>query len=380
MIDICWLAQSGSAAAVDVIQGALQLTQDTIASWNETWIQTISPESQLWINIVAFARGLLGLAFIYMFIRYSNDIAKSRQFSTVVELLTFPLVIVLFLGGNGKLLADIILFFRSLGYRLVTGLLSQQLVGYTMEDAIRQFGLNNLGVQRIKQVYSECAGLTGTPFQECWNSKAAEVEAIYTNLQLQNGTIDLGPLASFAQAMINRTGIAAIQDAGTLASGALSGNLNGAFASILQDRLMPIIQSVLYAVQWAFVNIVEASLLIAAVMAPIALALSVLPVAGRPIWAWASGFIGLMGLQISYNLLVGIVAVVLVNTQGGALEVSQNLGFLMFIAIFAPALTTAIASFSATNLFTAISRRANGVASTLTGGIATVTKFAVLRK
>lgn len=220
MIDICWLAQSGSAAAVDVIQGALQLTQDTIASWNETWIQTISPESQLWINIVAFARGLLGLAFIYMFIRYSNDIAKSRQFSTVVELLTFPLVIVLFFGGNGKLLADIILFFRSLGYRLVTGLLSQQLVGYTMEDAIRQFGLNNLGVQRIKQVYSECAGLTGTPFQECWNSKAAEVEAIYTNLQLQNGTIDLGPLASFARAMINRTGIAAIQDAGTLASGA----------------------------------------------------------------------------------------------------------------------------------------------------------------
>lgn len=148
----------------------------------------------------------------------------------------------------------------------------------------------------------------------------------------------------------------------------------------MQDRLIPIIQSVLYAVQWAFVNIVEASLLIAAVMAPIALALSVLPVAGRPIWAWASGFIGLMGLQISYNLLVGIVAVVLVNTQGGALEVSQNLGFLMFIAIFAPALTTAIASFSATNLFTAISRRANGVASTITGGIATVTKFAVLRK
>jgi hypothetical protein len=124
---------------------------------------------------------------------------------------------------------------------------------------------------------------------------------------------------------------------------------------------------------------VEAALLIAAVLAPIALALSILPVAGRPIWAWLSGFVGLIGLQVGYNLLVGIVAAVLANTDGGAVEVSQNLGFLLFISVFAPGLVTALASWSATSLFSAISRRANGIASTITGGISTVAKFAVLK-
>jgi len=70
---------------------------------------------------------------------------------------------------------------------------------------------------------------------------------------------------------------------------------------------------------------------------------------------------------------------VLANTQGGALEVSQNLGFLLFISVFAPGLVTALATWSATSLFSAISRRANSIASTVTGGLSTAAKFAVLK-
>lgn len=371
MINTFLLAQEGSEAAVDIIQGALQLTEDTIASWNETWIEVVSPDSMLWGDIVAFSRGILALCFIYMFVRYGNEIMKTKYLGTVAELFTLPLVVLLFLGNNGALLANLILVLRSVGYSLVTALLSKQLVGYTLQDAVRQFGLNNLGVQRIKQVYSECEGLVGDPFLQCWDSKAEEVEAIYARLQAQNSGIDLGPLQDFATALINRSGIGAI---GAAAEGFSSGGINGAFAAILQDRLVPLIQTILYAVQWAFVNLVEASLLIAAVVAPIALVLSVLPVAGRPILAWGAGFVGLLGLQISYNLLVGIVAVVLANTDGGAIETSQNLGFLLFISIFAPALATGLSSWSATRLFSAISLRANSFASILTGGISTLAR------
>lgn len=374
------LAQEGSEAAVSVIEGALQLTEDTIASWNETWIETITPDSQLWTDIVAFSRGLLALCFIYMFVRFGNEIMKSRYLGTVVELFTFPLIVLLFLGNDGRLLSNVIRFVRSLGYNLVTALLSKQLVGYSLQDAVKQFGLNNLGVQRIKQLYSECEGLVGDPFLECWDSKADEVQAIYSNLQAANSGIDLGPLQSFADSLINMTIVGGIEDIGTIGSGALAGDINGAFASVLQDRLVPIIQSLLYASQWAFVNIVEAALLIAAVLAPIAMVLSILPVAGRPIWAWTSGFIGLMGLQIGYNLLVGIVAVVLANTDGDAVEVSQNLGFLVFIAIFAPALVSVFSTWSATSLYSAISRRANGLASTVVGGVSSAARLAVPRR
>jgi hypothetical protein len=298
----------------------------------------------------------------------------------VVELFTFPLIVLLFLGGDGRLLSNIILFIRSLGYTLVTGLLNQQLLGYTLEGAVKQFGLNNLGVQRIKQLYAECEGLVGDPFQQCWNSKGPEAQAIYDNLQAQNGDIDFGPLESFVTVLSDFTIAGGIDSIGDAVSGFRDGGINGAFVSVIQDRFIPLIQSVLYAVQWAFVNLVEAALLIAAVLAPIALVLSILPVAGRPIWAWASGFIGLMGLQIGYNLIVGIVAVVLANTEGGALEISQNLGFLMFISIFAPALVSGFSTWSATALYSAISRRANGIASTVTGGVSSAVRLAAIRR
>jgi hypothetical protein len=374
------LAQEGSEAAVNVIENALQLTQSTIESWNDTWAQTITPSSALWVTIVDFSRGLLALTFLYMFIRFGSEVMKSRYIGTVVELFTFPLIVLLFLGGDGRLLSNIILFIRSLGYTLVTGLLNQQLLGYTLEGAVKQFGLNNLGVQRIKQLYAECEGLVGDPFQQCWNSKGPEAQAIYDNLQAQNGDIDFGPLESFVTVLSDFTIAGGIDSIGDAVSGFRDGGINGAFVSVIQDRFIPLIQSVLYAVQWAFVNLVEAALLIAAVLAPIALVLSILPVAGRPIWAWASGFIGLMGLQIGYNLIVGIVAVVLANTEGGALEISQNLGFLMFISIFAPALVSGFSTWSATALYSAISRRANGIASTVTGGVSSAVRLAAIRR
>lgn len=380
MIELPLLAQAGSEAAVDVIQGALQLTEDTIASWNETWIDVVRPDSSFWQAIVNFSRGILAFCFLYMFVRYGNEVMKSKYLGTVVEMLIFPLVVLLFLGNNGALLSDSIFALRAVGYRLTTGLLSQQLVGYAMQDAIAQFGLTNLGVQRIKQVYSECEGLTGDPFQQCWESKAPEVEAIYRNLEAQNGNINFGPLEAFASSLVNRPQNSAIGEAAQVVGGLLTGDFGSAFAGVLQDRLLPIIQMLLYGLQWAFVNLIEASLLISAVLAPIALVLSILPVSGRPIWAWLSGFVGLIGLQISYNLVVGIVAVVLANTEGGAVETSQNLGFLIFISIFAPALTTAMATWSATSLFSAISRRANGIAGAITGGVSTAAKFAVLSK
>jgi DNA-binding GntR family transcriptional regulator len=61
------LAQQGSEAAADVIQGALQLSEDTIASWNETWNDLIRADSPFWQTIVQFSRGILALCFLYMF-------------------------------------------------------------------------------------------------------------------------------------------------------------------------------------------------------------------------------------------------------------------------------------------------------------------------
>lgn len=379
-IHTLYLAQEGSQAAADIVSNALELTEATIESWNEVWTEVITPESQLWDSVLDTARLTLAFAFIYMFVRYGNEVMKSKYLGTIAEMFTLPLIVLFFLGGNGFLLSQVILALRSLGYQLTVTLLQQQVVGYTLEGAVKQFSLNNIGVQRLKQIYSECEGLTGEPFTQCWESKAPEAEAIASNLESAAGDSSIAAQAvgQLVDVFTAIPGIGSLAEAGF--EGFTSGGFEGAYVSFLQSSLVPIIQTLLYAIQWAFVNLVEAALLISAVIAPIALALSVLPIAGRPILAWGSGFVGLLLLQLSYNLLVGLVAVVLANTEGNALETSQNLGFLVFLAVFAPAVTTALASYSASSIFTGISNRANSFAAVISGGISTAVRFASLGK
>jgi hypothetical protein len=62
---------------------------------------------------------------------------------------------------------------------------------------------------------------------------------------------------------------------------------------------------------------------------------------GRPIWAWATGFLSLFGVQLGYNIVVGLAATVLVNS--GA-ELASDVAFLFLISIFAPGLALLIAA------------------------------------
>ena len=103
---------------------------------------------------------------------------------------------------------------------------------------------------------------------------------------------------------------------------------------------MPIIRLILRSVQWAFVNILEAALLLTALFGPIAMGLSLLPLQGKPIWAWLIGFMSLFGVQLGYNIVVGLVAVVIVKSDA---ELVTDIAFLFFLAVFSPILAVLIA-------------------------------------
>ena len=74
-------------------------------------------------------------------------------------------------------------------------------------------------------------------------------------------------------------------------------------------------------------------------------------------------------MQLGYNLVVGIVATVLINTEGNVVEVASNLGFLAFASVFAPLFATVVTTWGGAALFNSISRRANAIAAVATGGV-----------
>jgi len=60
---------------------------------------------------------------------------------------------------------------------------------------------------------------------------------------------------------------------------------------------------------------------------------------GKSLWAWLTGFFALGFAKVSYNIIVGLAAVVVVNAG-----TTDTMGFLVIMAILAPALALALAA------------------------------------
>lgn len=93
--------------------------------------------------------------------------------------------------------------------------------------------------------------------------------------------------------------------------------------------------------QWAFANLIEASLLLTALTGPVAIAGSLLPIGTRPIWAWLTGLFSLGMAKIYYNIVVGLIATVIVNAQA---QNESDFGFVVLLSILAPVLSLTLAA------------------------------------
>lgn len=372
-----FLAQEGSEAAASILQQSLELSKGTVQAWQETWISVFDPSDMtgMWSAMIETSKVIAGFCLLYMAVKSGSELLSSQSIGKVVEMLSFPIATVLLLNGNGKFLAYITLAIREVGYFVVRSVTERQVMGVRLEIATEQLKRNNIGVQRINQLYGECISYVGEELTTCWQSKGAEGEAIINALE-KTSSVDMSPARAFAEtAMLLGTQadgtIGTLSDVGTGLKG-IASFFQGGFSEVVQDQAFPVIQAVLYALQWAFVNMSEAALLITAVLAPIALVMSILPTAGRPIFIWGSAMVSILGMQLGYNLVVGIVATVLINTEGNVVEVASNLGFLAFASLFAPLFATAGATWGGAAMFSSISRRANAIAAVATGGISAI--------
>lgn len=364
-----FFAQEGSQAASEVIRQSLQLSQDTVESWQRIWNAAIDPNSvEIWAGTVDFGLLLGTLSIIYLSINSAGELAKTTSWSKILEMFLWPITVFIFFLGNGRLLAQVVKIVRAIGYAQVANILNIQLAGVTFRQAVDQVRLNNLSINRIKQIYGECINLVGSDLNECWRSKEAEAQEMLKQL---GASTDVSPAQNFLDVILNFTVVGGIRDVGSF--------IEGGFTQVLQDKFVPLIETILYAMQWVFVNILDACLLGTALFAPIALGLSILPTAGRLIIGWGCTTIALFGIQLGYNMLVGIMAVVLVSTTGNFAEVVSDLGFLLIAAIFAPAIAYRLGKGGGVALFDTASRKAAQLTTAATSAVSTITNLILLR-
>jgi len=376
------LQNNPAGAAANTVANTLELSRATSEAWDRVWLSIFrtgfaTGEVGLWIALVRFAITLGALSIIFLAIKEGKEILARQSWSDLATMFVWPLVVLFFLSGSGNLLANTVLLMRQIATVQVRQVLEVQVGGLTFNQAISNVALTQSARTQIDAIYLECRDKTGDALITCWNdpAKRQAVERIVSAAERTNNG-SLNTLQQYAQTLFSLSGAGVTTTAGTNIASLLG---NGEGIDIFEPLTAPLqklIESFLWALTWAFLNALEAALLVTGLFAPIAMALSVLPLGSKPIWAWGIGFMSLFGIQLGWNMLVGLVASILVIANAQAIA---DLAFPVFIAIFAPILVTSVAAGGGLSLFSALNNSGGAIFNGLSNLTGAVTSLIVRR-
>lgn len=357
----------GTENAISTLEDSIQLTQETAESWKSVWNATIATDSELWIALVKLGIFLAAIGLIWVALTKGKEILEKSSWFGLVDIFIFPMVIVFFLSGNGFFLAQTIKLIKDIAYFQVNSIMGATALGISFSEALRVSQNNSLANQRVMQVFGDCLSETQQILEACYSDpdKLNEAQELLTELSNQGGVFSGNLLESIMNLM----------------SSDITEIARDFLGQLTQTPIMWIITTLLWALQWAFVNGLEATLILTALLAPVALGLSMIPIAGRAILSWGIGFISLFGIQLGYTIVVGITAIVLNQTSAegaNAGTVASDLAFLVFLALIAPVVASALATLSGISLYQGISRASADIVNGVTNAVGAAVNGVIL--
>ncbi|MBE9124731.1 MULTISPECIES: hypothetical protein [unclassified Coleofasciculus] len=354
------LAQADpTEAGLKILKASVDLAQNTADSWNQVWESVINPDNVLWSGIIQLGLLIAALSILYLAMTQGVEIVQRQDWGGLPAMLVPPIVIAFFLGANGNLLADTVLLTRTYAYNRVNEVLEIQLIDTTFQQAINKLAITNAARQQIENLYYECTTKVGFEMQDCYREKYPIAQQIVADAEEQAGVLNaLREFISNLSILSAEESLDLVLDPG----------------QFLRDKTIPIIRTILWAVQWSFVNILEASLLLTALLSPLAFGASLIPIQGRPAIGWATSYISLFGVQLSYNILVGLIATIIVGSGG---ELISDLAFSFFVSLFAPVLALTLVGGGGIAIYRAISANVGSLKSLTSDLLTTVVRSSI---
>ncbi|MGI2901928.1 hypothetical protein [Tolypothrix sp. VBCCA 56010] len=331
-----------------LVNGAGAATATSIADgWQLQWVDLLQNDTT---NNLYGALTNLGTFFavgtlLFFMVQWLKD-AINSDYSRPISALIWPFVVVILLtnSGNGTVLSNF-----TLGVRNYLNGVNQQVVTTADANQTYQQALNmSVAEDIVGSLLRPCQSLTGEQQNECFRKAKEEADKLleeYKNLY--------GRDKNWIYKLENK--VNNIADP----TGYISDN---SFDSLLGSTVQTSIKNFLISLQYAFQNLIEATMLLIAALGPIAVGASLLPVAGKPIFAWLTGFLSIGISKISFNIIAILTAAVIVNGPGQDINADPDLmWFIIFLGILAPIVSLFVAAAGAFAVFSAISNTASWV-------------------
>lgn len=333
--------------ADEILTNAIRTSQQTGEAWNKQW-DTIF-QSGLYYGIVTFAGVIAAGSLIFFMLQFMRAVMGDEDWQQALESLLLPIAVVVILANHGAILANSTALMRTVIHQQANNVLQIEFTQVKLQDAIQTVLHGQAIATELRTQLSQCYGMVGQKQIDCLQDLNTQIQKTIDAQPVQR--IKLPAFFGTIQRAIERIVNTPPTSANNNPADGLWQTLGGAAGAGSQD----IATNLLLAWGWAFANCLEMALLLNALMGPIAVA-GAIALNYKSFFAWLTGFFALGMAQVSYNIVTGLAAWVVVTA-----EVTDAMGFLIILGLLAPALSLALAAGGGLTTFTVIAGGSTGI-------------------
>ena len=322
----------------DIIENAAAGSSLISASFNDLWQQTLN--GGLYMAICSLGQMFAVATLVFFMVELAKNWINGDEAQPFASFI-WPLIVIVLLFNNGALLKTGTFSMRDTINEVNNDILEYTAAEANLNESFKR-AVNNIALtQKVNTALQECRSLTGSTEKsvECLNKAQQEVEALSSKLSANT------PPSESNWENEPKTWLQQAADGIAGAGDALSAGLSSAITGFATVVLLALCN----AYQWG----AEFSMLLTALLGPMAVGASLLPYGSKQIFTWLKAFFSLGMAKLSFNIILGLCGQLVSNA-----EQNQPMIFLLFIGLISPLLATALAAGGGIAIFGAVSQAA----------------------
>ncbi len=354
----------------DILENAAAGAQLVAEGFNELWQETLN--GNLYGSMCKVGQ-FFAIATLTLFMVELGKNWINQEDMKALSSWIWPILVIGLLANNGTLLRSGTLAIRGYINTVNNDILEFTAAGANLEVAFNRAVGNIALQQQVGAAMERCRSIPGNTQDSITCLQQAEAELttsapdLFKGSAPDSGSWEFNPLKSLSDAkdaLLN------------LSPGQIAEKIGNSITSTIGSMITGFVAVILLALNNAYQWGIEFTMLLTALLGPLAIGGSLLPFGAKPIFAWLTGYFTVGMAKLCFNIIIGLCGQLIANS-----EQNQPMIFLIFVGLVSPILASALAAGGGIAVWTGLGKTAafgtEIAAGIATGGVSTTAMVAV---
>lgn len=340
-------------SATSILENAIAVSKSSEEGLNNLWEMTFTGNySPGYVAVMEFAKKIMVIPFFWLFIPITRAFTFSR-YEEIFKHVAWLVLVAMLTANSYGLITTISYGARNFINDSTREILSFPLGQVTMQDALTDVLLTESAKDNLRLRLAECEAKEGKEQLKCFEEGAKKASEDIEKIENADRFAGLKRLQERL-----RTVVSTINQADDPYA-AMTGSLVNFY---FQSAGQALTQQLMKGFQSAMMTIIDVGLYLTAMLAPVAVAATLVPLQPRMLFIWGAGFIAFALMKMAYNIVIGAIATVALTID--ATDFGST-GLLIAMGVLSPLLAMALGGWGGSKL---VSAAAGGI----TAGIAII--------